>query len=97
MKPNTESVYTHPTFVIARFMRATKFVLYNEEKLVARTSRAMTMIGSLKTKVVPVLVISFAFALSGCGVKSDLVLPDGKPSPKGEKDPSKPPSQQQGR
>ena len=43
------------------------------------------------------LVFVLAVALSSCGVKSDLVLPDGKPSPKGEKDPSKPPSQQQGR
>jgi len=44
-----------------------------------------------------ILAFILAFALCGCGVKSDLVLPDGKPSPKGEKDPSKPPSQQQGR
>ena len=47
----------------------------------------------------PRIILAFFLALSvsGCGVKSDLVLPDGKPSPKGEKDPSKPPSQQQGR
>jgi predicted small lipoprotein YifL len=44
-----------------------------------------------------ILIFTLAFALAGCGVKNDLVLPDGKPSPKGEKDPSKPPSQQQGR
>ena len=45
----------------------------------------------------PRIILAFvlAFALTGCGVKNDLVLPDGKPSPKGEKDPSKPPPQQQ--
>ena len=41
------------------------------------------------------LLLSFtlAFSLAACGVKSDLVMPDGKPTPKNEKDPSKPPSQ----
>jgi len=41
------------------------------------------------------LVIAFAIALSvaGCGVKNDLVMPDGKPTPKNEKDPSRPPQQ----
>jgi predicted small lipoprotein YifL len=45
----------------------------------------------------PRIILAFvlAFSLTGCGVKNDLVLPDGKPSPKGEKDPSKPPQQQQ--
>ena len=40
------------------------------------------------------LALAFAILLgaSGCGVKSDLVMPDGKVTPKGEKDPSKPPS-----
>jgi predicted small lipoprotein YifL len=41
------------------------------------------------------LILTLAFAVSSCGVKNDLVLPDGKPSPKGEKDPSKPPQQQE--
>jgi predicted small lipoprotein YifL len=41
------------------------------------------------------LALAFAVLLSvsGCGVKNDLVLPDGKATPKTEKDPSKPPSQ----
>jgi predicted small lipoprotein YifL len=45
------------------------------------------------------LILAFALALSvsGCGVKNDLILPDGKPTPKGEKDPSKPPAPQQER
>jgi predicted small lipoprotein YifL len=45
------------------------------------------------------LILAFAVALSvsGCGVKNDLVLPDGKPTAKGEKDPSKPPLPQQQR
>jgi predicted small lipoprotein YifL len=41
------------------------------------------------------LVFVLALAVAGCGVKNDLVMPDGKPTPKGEKDPSKPPPQQQ--
>jgi len=39
------------------------------------------------------LIAAFAVSLAGCGVKSDLVMPDGKPTPKAEKDPSKPPTQ----
>ena len=39
------------------------------------------------------LALSFTIGLAGCGVKSDLLKPDGKPTPKAEKDPSKPPSQ----
>jgi predicted small lipoprotein YifL len=43
------------------------------------------------------LVFALAFSVAGCGVKNDLVLPDGKPTPKGEKDPSKPPAPNTGR
>ncbi|HJW42512.1 MAG TPA: lipoprotein [Rhizomicrobium sp.] len=42
-----------------------------------------------------VLAMALAFSLAGCGVKNDLVMPDGKPTPRGQKDPSKPPNQQQ--
>jgi predicted small lipoprotein YifL len=42
-----------------------------------------------------VLAAALALSLAGCGVKSDLVMPDGKPTPKSEKDPSKPPAPQQ--
>jgi|BarGraIncu00222A_1022003.scaffolds.fasta_scaffold218514_2 predicted small lipoprotein YifL len=38
------------------------------------------------------LVFMLALGVSGCGVKSDLQLPDGSTTPKGEKDPSKPPA-----
>lgn len=41
------------------------------------------------------LALLLALGAAGCGVKNDLVMPDGKPTPKGEKDPSKPPQQQQ--
>ena len=44
---------------------------------------------------VVVIVLALALSVSACGVKSDLVMPDGKPTPKGEKDPSKPPPAQQ--
>lgn len=30
--------------------------------------------------------------LAGCGVKSSLVMPNGKPTPKGQQDPSRPPN-----
>jgi predicted small lipoprotein YifL len=42
-----------------------------------------------------ILALALALAVAGCGVKSDLLLPDGKPPPKSEKDPSKPPQQQE--
>ncbi|HWA04113.1 MAG TPA: lipoprotein [Rhizomicrobium sp.] len=38
-----------------------------------------------------VLAAALVLSLAACGVKSDLVLPDGKQTAKGEKDPSKPP------
>jgi hypothetical protein len=71
--------------VIARFMRATHLSFRGEKKWVARTSRAMTIL----------FVLGISATVTSCGVKNDLVMPDGKPTPKGEKDPSKPPPQQQ--
>jgi predicted small lipoprotein YifL len=38
------------------------------------------------------LALALSLALTACGVKSDLVMPDGKPTKHGEQDPSKPPS-----
>ena len=40
------------------------------------------------------LALAFAIlvSVSGCGVKSDLVKPNGQPTQKTDKDPSKPPS-----
>jgi predicted small lipoprotein YifL len=38
------------------------------------------------------LALALAFSLSACGVKSDLVKPDGKPTPKNQHDPSRPPN-----
>ena len=37
------------------------------------------------------LVISLAAAVASCGVKDNLLTPDGKQTPKGEHDPSRPP------
>jgi len=37
------------------------------------------------------LIATLAFSVSACGVKNDLLLPNGKETPKSEKDPSKPP------
>ena len=37
------------------------------------------------------LVIGLAISFSACGTKSDLVMPNGKETPKGQKDPSRPP------
>jgi hypothetical protein len=52
-------------------------------------------VGSIVSKIALTLAITVALGVAGCGVKNDLVLPDGKPTPKGQKDPSKPPAQQQ--
>jgi predicted small lipoprotein YifL len=38
-----------------------------------------------------VLILSLAFAVPACGTKDKLLMPDGKPTPKGQKDPSLPP------
>jgi hypothetical protein len=76
---------TLPQAVITRFTRATQFSFRGKQKWLARTSRAMTIL----------VVLGLSAAVSGCGVKSDLLTPDGKPTPKGQKDPSKPPPQQQ--
>jgi predicted small lipoprotein YifL len=38
-----------------------------------------------------VAVLTLSLALASCGVKNDLVMPDGKPTAKNQKDPSKPP------
>ncbi|MEI9996267.1 MAG: lipoprotein [Rhizomicrobium sp.] len=48
-----------------------------------------------KKALLAALAFSLALGVAGCGVKNDLVMPDGKPTPKGEKDPSKPPTPQQ--
>jgi len=38
-----------------------------------------------------IAICTLAFVLTACGVKNDLVRPNGQPTPKSEKDPSKPP------
>lgn len=38
-----------------------------------------------------VMLLAVAFLLGGCGVKNDLVKPDGQPTAKDQHDPSKPP------
>jgi predicted small lipoprotein YifL len=42
-------------------------------------------------KIRMIFVLGLALALGACGVKNDLVMPNGKPTPKGQQDPSKPP------
>jgi hypothetical protein len=37
------------------------------------------------------IVLGLAFTISACGVKNDLLMPNGKPTAKNEKDPSRPP------
>ena len=37
------------------------------------------------------LIIGLAIAVPACVVKSNLILPNGKDNPKGQKDPSRPP------
>ena len=43
------------------------------------------------TPRIVVLVSALAFTLTACGVKNDLVRPNGQPTAKHEKDPSKAP------
>jgi hypothetical protein len=38
-------------------------------------------------------LLLLASFLAGCGVKNDLVRPNGQPTPKTERDPSLPPNQ----
>lgn len=38
-----------------------------------------------------ILAFVLAFAISGCGVKNDLLMPNGNATAKNQKDPSKPP------
>ena len=37
------------------------------------------------------IVLGLALAVPACGVKSDLLLPNGKSTPKNQKDPARPP------
>ena len=37
------------------------------------------------------IFVALAFAVTACGVKNDLVKPNGQPTQKDENDPSKPP------
>ena len=37
------------------------------------------------------LIFGLAIAVASCGIKNDLIMPNGKDTPKNEKDPSKPP------
>lgn len=37
------------------------------------------------------LVLPLTLAVPACGIKSDLLMPNGKPTPKSQKDPSRPP------
>ena len=38
------------------------------------------------------LALSLAFAVAGCGTKTNLLTPDGKRTPKDQHDPSQPPN-----
>jgi len=37
------------------------------------------------------IALMLALSVSACGVKTDLFMPNGKPTPKTQKDPSQPP------
>ncbi|HEX3429827.1 MAG TPA: hypothetical protein VHT03_02990 [Rhizomicrobium sp.] len=50
--------------------------------------RASSVQSFLKLTLIAVL----AFGLAGCGTKTELLKPDGKPTPGNERDPSQPPS-----
>lgn len=39
-----------------------------------------------------VLIIALSLAVAACGTKSNLLKPNGDPTPKSQKDPSQPPN-----
>ena len=39
-----------------------------------------------------IILLLMLASLTACGVKNDLVKPNGQPTPSGERDPSRPPS-----
>jgi predicted small lipoprotein YifL len=39
-----------------------------------------------------ILLLLMLASLAACGVKNQLVKPDGQPTPRGERDPSQPPA-----
>ena len=39
-----------------------------------------------------IILLAMLACLAACGVKNELVRPDGKPTPRSERDPSLPPS-----
>lgn len=45
----------------------------------------------MRTIVRLLLTFALALAVPACGIKSDLLMPDGKPTPKNQRDPSRPP------
>jgi hypothetical protein len=46
----------------------------------------------MRLRLVLALVLAVPLVAAGCGVKSDLIMPNGKETPKNQKDPSKPPN-----
>ena len=38
------------------------------------------------------VVLALALPAAGCGTKTELLMPDGKPTPRDQRDPSQPPS-----
>ena len=52
------------------------------------TFSAFTVLSLWKLTLVAVLVMGIV----GCGTKTELLKPDGKPTPRDERDPSQPPS-----
>jgi hypothetical protein len=46
----------------------------------------------MKLKTLLALALALPLLAGGCGVKTDLLTPSGKETPKNQKDPSKPPN-----
>jgi predicted small lipoprotein YifL len=53
-----------------------------------RASSAYSALSLLKVT----LALALAIGIAGCGTKTELLKPDGKPTPRDERDPSQPPS-----
>jgi len=46
----------------------------------------------MRLRTIVALMLAVPLIAGGCGVKSDLAMPNGKETPKDKKDPSKPPN-----
>ena len=67
---------------------STKKRLGVEDAAISQRTLVYSALGLCRLGLVAMLTIG----ISGCGTKTELLKPDGKPTPRDERDPSQPPS-----